>query len=136
MPDDTADAPPAGMPINELARIAEVSIRAVKNAIQRGDLATVSYDVTRVTDITAQRFISGARAARLDQVRAAAHDLINSGHLRPYEMADLFGLDEQAILTAVEKSRLAAVPRGIWLIIGFADAERFAASVAPARRAA
>jgi hypothetical protein len=64
MPDDTANAPTAGMPINELARIAEVSIRAVQNAIQRGDLATVPYDVTRITDITAQRFISGSRAAR------------------------------------------------------------------------
>jgi hypothetical protein len=112
---DAADD--AGWPISAIAAAAETSLRTVRAAIDAGVLGVQSYAPTRISADRAARFITAARATQMDRVRLVAADLIGAGFLRPYPVADLFGLAENVVLNAVQRGRLPAVGRSIWLFI-------------------
>ena len=125
-----------GWSINYIVATAETSVRAVRDAIDAGILEVWSRRPTRISRTSAERFIAVARDAKLDQVRLAAPDLLEMGYVRPYQLADRLGLDERIILSAIQRCRLPAVARGLWLFVSRNDAEDFAAAHQTRRAAA
>jgi hypothetical protein len=119
----------AGWLISAIAAAAETSLRLVRAAIDAGVLGVQSYAPTRISADSAARFITAARATQMDRVRLVAADLIGAGFLRPYQVADLFGLAENVVLNAVQRGRLPAIGRSTWLFVAPADAAKFAESV-------
>jgi hypothetical protein len=129
-PEETGDAAPLGWTIPNIARAAETSLRSVRDAVARGDLDTACDRPLRISDRSARAFIAACRDARSPELRAAAGDLIDRGYTRPYEIAEMFGIQESAILTAIQLDKLAAIGRGVWLFVSISDAANYAESMA------
>jgi hypothetical protein len=126
----------AGVSISDIAARAETTVRVVRDAIDANRLKVQSRGPTRVKADSAAKFIADARGAKLKEMRMLAGDLMDQGYERPFQISERFSLDEGQILTAIQRGRLPAVGRGLWLFIGPADAERFAAAHQTGRAAA